>query len=95
MSWQEILLDVVPVVVSFVSAIVLFCRTGQKKYIDRFASVLRQTYPAENSFSESYVTIKSDTSELVFKPSDYGLTADEVLTAFRAFLESAKNGNDK
>ena len=93
MSWQEILLDVVPVVVSFVSAIVLFCRTGQKKYIDCFVNALRQ--PAENSFSESYVTIKSDTSELVFKPSDYGLTADEVLTAFRAFLESVKNGNDK
>ena len=92
MSWQELVVNLAPVVVSFVSAIVLFCRTGQKKYIEKYIQAT-QTDSAVKPPVESDITIKTDTTELKFKPSDYGLTADEVVTAFRTFLESRQDGN--
>lgn len=93
MTWQEILFDVAPLVVSFVSAIVLFCRTGQKKYLNRFFQAMCSTVHEEEQQlpHESNVSIKTDNTELQFKPSDYGLTADEVVLAFQTFLENQKN----
>lgn len=84
MSWQELVVNLAPVVVSFVSAIVLFCRTGQKKYIEKYIQAMHVKSTVKQPV-ESDVTIKTDTTELQFRPSDYGLTVDEVVMAFRAF----------
>ena len=92
MTWQEIVFDVVPLVFTFVSAIVLFLRTGQKKYITRFVEALNQTFGKD---TDSDVVICSQKDSLSFKPSDYGMTSDEVISAFRSFLEGVKNGDSK
>lgn len=91
MSWQELVVNLAPVVVSFVSAIVLFCRTGQKKYLEKFAAmthVIEAPQPVESD-----VTIKTDTTELQFKPSEYGLTADQLVSVLKSSLEALKNGS--
>lgn len=92
MSWEELVVNLVPAVVSFVFAIVLFCCTGRKKYIEKYIQAMRVESTVKQSV-ESDVTIKTDTTELRFKPSDYGLTADEVVTAFKTFLETKQDGN--
>lgn len=92
MSWQELVVNLAPVVVSFVSAIVLFCRTGQKKYLQKYVQMTHAQEIAEQP-TESDVTIKTDTVELQFKPSDYGLTADQLVSVLKSSLEALKNGS--
>lgn len=91
MVWQELLFDVAPLVISFVSAIVLFFRTGQKKYIARFMECMRQFTLESSTVVEPDVVISSGSESLSFKPSDYGTTADEVLSTFKTFLETLRN----
>ena len=93
MTWQELLLDVAPLVVSFVSAIVLFCRTGQKRYIDRFTEALQRSLP-QTSKNDVFI-YTDDGQEFEFDSAEYGMKADEFLTVIKSYLESVKNGDSK
>lgn len=92
MTWQEIVFDILPLVISFVSAVILFFRTGQKRYIGRFVEILNQVFQSD---TDSDVVVSSDKDSISFRPSDYGMTSDEVFAAFRSFLEGLKNADDK
>lgn len=112
MTWQEIVFDILPLVISFVSAVILFFRTGQKRYITRFVEILNQIFQSDSDSDVvstdrdvksqvvtdddwSQVTLSTPSEFLSFHPSDYGMTANQVISVFRSFLESRKNGDDK
>lgn len=97
MSWQEIVFDVLPLVVSVVCSLILFFRTGKKGYLTRLERVL-QEYFVRNDRSVSSETVKAveeANPDLGVSLEEYGLTVEELCCAFDAWLESLKNGNDK